>query len=161
MKFVDEATIRVIAGNGGHGCLSFRREKYVERGGPDGGDGGHGGSVFVTGDPSLTTLLDYKYHTHWKVKRAGHGRGSNKTGKSTPDLHLPVPLGTEVYDAETGELIGEVVQADQVVRVARGGRGGRGNAQFATPTHRTPSGHAFGTRNKPLFITLLCIRWRN
>lgn len=155
MSFIDRVEVTVSAGNGGSGCVSFRREAFVPKGGPDGGDGGNGGSVSVTGDPSLTTLLDYKYHTHWKVKRAGHGRGSNKTGKSTPDLHLPVPLGTEVHDAETGELIGEVVQADQVVMVARGGRGGRGNAQFATPTHRTPTESEPGRAGKRRRIELV------
>ena len=138
MTFVDRAMIRVTAGTGGSGAESFRREKFVPKGGPDGGDGGRGGSVFVRADPQLTTLLDYTYHTHWKAQRGAHGKGANKTGRSAPDLYLPVPPGTEVWDAATAKLLGELIQPDDVLCVARGGRGGRGNARFATPTHRTP-----------------------
>ena len=138
MTFVDRAVIRVTAGTGGSGAESFRREKFVPRGGPDGGDGGTGGSVYVRADPQLTTLLDYTYHTHWKAKRGAHGKGGNKTGRSAPDVYLPVPPGTEVRDATTGQLLGELLEPDDVLCVARGGRGGRGNARFATPTHRTP-----------------------
>jgi GTP-binding protein len=138
MTFVDRAVIRVTAGTGGSGAESFRREKFVPKGGPDGGDGGRGGSVFVRADPHLTTLLDYTYHTHWKAERGGHGKGANKTGRSAPDVSLPVPPGTEVCDPKTGELLGELLKPDDVLRVARGGRGGRGNARFATPTHRSP-----------------------
>jgi GTP-binding protein len=138
MTFVDRVVIRVTAGTGGSGAESFRREKFVPRGGPDGGDGGKGGSVLVRADPQLTTLLDYTYRTHWKAKRGAHGKGANKTGRSAPDVYLPVPPGTEVRDAKTGELLGELLEPLDVLCVARGGRGGRGNARFATPTHRSP-----------------------
>jgi len=138
MTLVDTAKLHVVGGVGGSGCTSFRREKYVAKGGPDGGDGGDGGSVFVRVDPQLTTLLDYRYRTHWKAERGKHGEGSNRKGKSGEDRILPVPPGTEVRDAETGDLLGELLHPGQEIRVARGGRGGRGNAAFATSTHRAP-----------------------
>jgi len=138
MKFIDRATIRVTAGTGGSGCTSFRRETFVPKGGPDGGDGGDGGSIYLKADPHLTTLLDYRYRTHRKAERGQHGKGSNKTGRSGGDVYLPVPPGTEVRVADTGEVLGEVVEPGEVLLVARGGRGGRGNAQFATPTHQAP-----------------------
>jgi len=138
MTFLDEVTIRVTAGVGGSGCTSFRRETYVPKGGPDGGDGGHGGSIYVRVDPQLSTLLDYRYQTHWKAERGQHGKGSNKTGRSGEDLYLPVPPGTVIRDADSGEILGEVIEPGETLRVAKGGRGGRGNARFATPTHRAP-----------------------
>jgi len=138
VTFIDRATIRVSAGPGGAGCTSFRREKFVPKGGPDGGDGGAGGSVYVRANPQLSTLLDYSYRTHWKAERGLHGQGGNKTGKSGKDVHLPVPLGTVIHDADSGEVLAEVTEAGQQVCVAKGGRGGRGNAAFATPTHRAP-----------------------
>ncbi len=110
----------------------------MPKGGPSGGDGGNGGSIYVKADPHLTTLLDYTYKTHWRAERGEHGKGGNQTGRSGADLYLPVPLGTEVRDARTGELLGEILKPDDVLLVARGGRGGRGNARFATPTHRAP-----------------------
>ena len=137
-SFIDRVVIRVTAGTGGSGAVSFRRETFVPRGGPNGGDGGKGGSVFLRGDPQLGTLLDYTYRTHWKAERGQHGKGSDKTGRSGDDIALPVPLGTEVRLAKTGESLGEILKSGEVLCVARGGRGGRGNAQFATPTHRTP-----------------------
>jgi len=136
--FIDRAVVHVTAGPGGAGACSFRREKFVPRGGPDGGDGGSGGSVYVRADPNLATLLDYRYRTHWKAERGQHGKGKNMTGASGDDLYLPVPPGTEVRDAGTGEPIGELVASGAELLVARGGRGGRGNARFATPTHRSP-----------------------
>lgn len=138
MKFIDRAVIRVTAGTGGSGCTSFRREAYVPKGGPDGGDGGRGGSIYLEADAGISTLLDFQYRPHRKAERGQHGKGANKTGKSGADVRLPVPAGTEVRDAETGELIGELLEPGQVLLVAKGGRGGRGNAQFATPTHRAP-----------------------
>ncbi len=138
VALVDTARLHVVGGVGGSGCTSFRREKYVTKGGPDGGDGGDGGSVFVRVDQQLTTLLDYRYRTHWKAERGRHGEGSNRKGKSGDDRFLPVPPGTEVRDAETGELLGELLEPGQQLCVASGGRGGRGNAAFATPTHRAP-----------------------
>ena len=136
--FIDRAVVHVVAGPGGAGACSFRREKYVPKGGPDGGDGGTGGSVFVRADPNLSTLLDYRYQTHWKAERGTHGKGKQMTGKSGADLLLPVPPGTEVRDADTGALLGELLNPGDSLLVARGGRGGRGNARFATPTHQTP-----------------------
>jgi GTP-binding protein len=138
MSFIDRAPIRVTAGTGGSGAESFRREMFTPRGGPDGGDGGDGGSIFVRADPQLSTLLDYQYRTHFKAPRGQHGSGSNRTGRSGDDIYLPVPLGTEVRDQATGELIQEVLKPGDVVLVAKGGRGGRGNARFATSTHQAP-----------------------
>ncbi|HEU5262767.1 MAG TPA: GTPase ObgE [Gemmatimonadales bacterium] len=136
--FIDRAVVHVVGGAGGAGACSFRREKFVPKGGPDGGDGGPGGSVYVGADPNLATLLDYRYRTHWKAERGQHGKGKNMTGKSGADLVLPVPAGTEVRDADSGELLAEVLNPGDTLLVARGGRGGRGNARFATPTHRSP-----------------------
>src|SRR5574341_1030069 len=136
--FIDRVVIQVAAGTGGSGASSFRREKFVPKGGPDGGDGGRGGSVFVRVDPNLATLLDYRYHTTWRAERGQHGKGKNMSGKSAEDIYLPVPPGTEVRDAETGEILGEMIKPDQVLLVATGGRGGRGNQHFATPTHQSP-----------------------
>jgi len=130
--------VQVVAGTGGSGASSFRREKFVPKGGPDGGDGGQGGSVYVKVDPNLGTLLDYRYHTRWVAQRGQHGKGKNMTGKSAEDVYLPVPAGTEVRDADTGEILGELVEGDQSLLVAKGGRGGRGNQHFATPTHQSP-----------------------
>ncbi len=138
MQFVDEARISVKAGAGGSGCVSFRREKYVPRGGPDGGKGGKGGDVVVEVDPNLTTLYDYRYNTRYRAGRGGHGSGNNRTGADGEDVQLRVPEGTIVRDAETGEILGDLTGANRLVVVARGGRGGRGNAAFAGPTRRTP-----------------------
>ena len=138
MTFIDQAKVRVTGGTGGSGCVSFRREKFVPRGGPDGGHGGRGGSVFLTVDPNRSTLLDYSYRAHWKAERGRHGEGSNKTGKSGADIYLPVPEGTVVKDNATGVVLAELTQPGQVACVAKGGRGGRGNASFATSTHRAP-----------------------
>jgi len=136
--FIDRAVVHVVGGAGGAGASSFRREKFVPKGGPDGGDGGAGGSVFVRADANLATLLDYRYRTEWKAERGQHGKGKNMTGKSGADLYLPVPPGTEVRDAVTGERVGEVLTSGDSLLVAKNGRGGRGNARFATPTHRSP-----------------------
>ncbi len=138
MSFIDRAVVRVAAGTGGSGASSFARFKYVPKGGPDGGDGGRGGSIYVKGDTNLTTLLDYRYRTSWKAERGQHGKGKTQTGASGSDLFLPVPPGTEVHDAATGEFVGEVLAADTLLLVAKGGRGGRGNARFATATHQAP-----------------------
>src|SRR5881397_4081202 len=136
--FIDRALVHVVGGAGGAGASSFRREKFVPKGGPDGGDGGPGGSVYVRADPNLATLLDYRYRSHWKAERGQHGKGKNMTGKTGADLYLPVPPGTEVHDADAGTLLGEVLGARDTLLVAPGGRGGRGNARFATPTHQSP-----------------------
>ncbi len=135
---IDRAIVRVVGGTGGSGASSFARFKYKPKGGPDGGDGGHGGSVYVRADPNLATLLDYRYRTLWKAERGEHGKGATKTGASSADIYLPIPPGTVVRDAATGQLIGEVLQPGDTLQVARGGRGGRGNARFATSTHQAP-----------------------
>ncbi len=136
--FVDEAVIHVKAGDGGNGCVSFRREKFVPRGGPDGGNGGRGGSIILVSDKSLTTLLDFHYRASFKANRGQHGQGSNKFGRGADDLLIKLPTGTLVTDAESGEIIVDMVEDGQEFTVARGGRGGRGNAEFATPTDRAP-----------------------
>src|SRR5438477_5556422 len=136
--FIDRAVVQVVAGTGGSGASSFRREKFVPKGGPDGGDGGSGGTVYVKVDTNHSALLDYRYHTHWRAERGQHGKGKNMSGKSAEDVYLPVPPGTEVRDAETGEILGELIKPDQTLLVAKGGRGGRGNQHFATPTHQSP-----------------------
>jgi len=135
---IDRAIVRVVGGTGGSGASSFARFKYKPKGGPDGGDGGRGGSVYVKADPNLATLLDYRYRTLWKADRGEHGKGATKTGASSPDIYLPIPPGTVVRDATTGDLIGEVLETGDTLQVARGGRGGRGNARFATSTHQAP-----------------------
>jgi GTP-binding protein len=138
VNFIDQATVRVSAGTGGSGACSFARFKYVPKGGPDGGDGGRGGSVWVCADRNLATLLDYKYRTHWKAERGQHGKGKTMTGASGKDVTMPVPPGTVIRDARTGEVLGEALDPDRPILVARGGRGGRGNARFATSTHQAP-----------------------
>ena len=138
MTFIDRAVVEVAAGSGGAGVCSFRREKWVPKGGPDGGDGGRGGSVFVQASANLSTLLDYQYRSHWKADRGSHGQGSNKTGKSAGDLYMAVPPGTVVLDADTGETLGEVVESGDELLIAKGGRGGWGNTRFASATHQSP-----------------------
>jgi GTP-binding protein len=138
MSFIDRAVVRVVAGTGGSGASSFARFKYIPKGGPDGGDGGRGGSIYLRGDPNLATLLDYRYRSEWKAERGQHGKGKTMTGPSGNDLYLSVPPGTEVLDAASGQLLGEVLRAGDELLVAKGGRGGRGNARFATPTHQAP-----------------------
>src|SRR5215208_3511155 len=134
--FVDEVDMHVIAGRGGRGCVAFRREKFVPRGGPSGGDGGHGGSVWLVGEASRNTLFHLRFTSLFAADRGRHGEGSNKTGKSGGDLEVPVPLGTQVRDAETGDFLGEVLADGERLLVAAGGGGGRGNARFATPTNQ-------------------------
>jgi GTP-binding protein len=136
--FIDKVKVRVVAGTGGSGCQSFRRESLVPMGGPDGGDGGRGGDVIVRGNSNLATLLDYTYRDEWAADRGQHGMGSNMTGKSGKDVYLPVPPGTIVRDADTGEIIADVLADGEEYVVARGGRGGKGNAFFVTPTHQSP-----------------------
>ncbi len=136
--FVDEARCRVSAGNGGHGLIAFRREKYVPRGGPSGGDGGRGGDVILVADRNLHTLLDFRYRREYRAERGQHGGGSGRTGRSGEDLEIRVPVGTEVRDAGTGELLGDLVHEGDRLMAARGGRGGRGNQHFATSTLQSP-----------------------
>ena len=136
--FVDQATIHVYGGPGGAGAEAFRREKFVPRGGPSGGDGGKGGDVILRADAQLETLLDYRYQEHHRAERGQHGQGKTRTGRSGEDLVLRVPPGTYVTDSDTGESLGALLEDGDELVVARGGRGGRGNAAFATPTHRAP-----------------------
>lgn len=136
--FVDFARIRITGGPGGAGACAFRREAGVPRGGPSGGDGGRGGDVYLQADPNLYTLLDYTYREHYRAERGRHGEGSDKSGAAGRDLVLPVPPGTVVRDAESGERLGELLEPGEKLLVARGGRGGRGNASFATATHQAP-----------------------
>ena len=138
MKFVDEANIEVHAGNGGNGSSSFRREKYIQYGGPDGGDGGRGGSVFLEGDSGLNTLVDFRHIRKYKAQNGQHGSSRNKTGKSGEDIVIRVPLGTIISDAEMGEPVGDVTDHGQQLRVAQGGRGGLGNVHFKSSTNRSP-----------------------
>jgi len=145
MKFVDEATIRVQAGNGGAGCVSFRREKYVPRGGPDGGDGGRGGSVFLVADAGLNTLADFRVQRRFQAAHGAPGAGRNRSGASGADLEVPVPAGTRVYAVETGELIGDLERPGQRLLVAAGGEGGRGNARFKSSVNRAPRQSTPGT----------------
>jgi GTP-binding protein len=138
MRFVDEAQIRVEAGKGGDGCLSFRREKFIEFGGPDGGDGGDGGSVYLVVDPQLNTLVDFRYRRLFRAQNGQAGMGKDRFGKSGEDLEVRVPPGTIVFDRETGERLGDLTQADARLLVARGGRHGLGNLHFKSSTNRAP-----------------------
>jgi GTPase len=139
--FVDDVDIRVSAGDGGRGCLSFRREKFVPRGGPDGGDGGHGGSVYIVAAPTKNTLVDFRFHPEFEARRGQHGQGSNRTGSSGSDLEIAVPVGTLVFERlpDGSKVLAADLAADgDRVLVAQGGRGGRGNAQFVSSTNRAP-----------------------
>ncbi len=138
MRFLDETTIEVRGGNGGNGCVAFRREKYVPKGGPSGGDGGDGGSVVLVGDESVNTLHHLRFRQLYAAERGRHGEGSNRTGRSGDDLVIRVPPGTEVSDAETGEPLGEILDEGQRLVVAAGGAGGRGNARFKSSTNQAP-----------------------
>jgi GTP-binding protein len=138
MKFIDEVKIRVIAGDGGRGCVSFRREKFVPRGGPNGGDGGDGGNVIAVADPQLTTLLDLRYQKQYKAGRGEHGQGKDCHGRRGEDCIIKVPVGTLIRDGATGDLLADFERSGERVIVAAGGRGGKGNAHFASSTHRSP-----------------------
>jgi GTPase len=152
--FVDEAKILVRAGDGGNGCVAFRREKYVPRGGPSGGDGGHGGSVYLEANPNDNTLLRYRYNREFKADRGRHGEGSNCTGVSGADLILKVPVGTVVLDDQSDELLADLKKAGQKVLVAQGGRGGRGNQHFAKPWHQAPREKEEGTPGEERHLRL-------
>jgi GTP-binding protein len=154
MKFVDEAKIYIKAGHGGRGCVSFRREKFVPRGGPDGGDGGKGGDIFFRADQSHRTLLDLKYQQHHVAKNGGHGSGNNRTGRSSSDMEIVVPVGTIVKDFETGEVLADLSEVGQIYIAARGGIGGKGNAHFATSTHQAPRFAQEGMEGEERWIKL-------
>jgi GTP-binding protein len=142
--FIDEATIRVKAGDGGNGCLAFRREKFVPRGGPSGGDGGDGGDIVMESSERHNTLVHFRFNPEYKSQRGRHGEGSNKKGREGEGITLKVPVGTILYDAETGEKVHDFSLPDERIVVACGGRGGRGNARFATSTHQAPREHEDG-----------------
>lgn len=142
--FIDEVTISVKAGNGGNGCLAFRREKFVPRGGPSGGDGGHGGDIEMVASTHYNTLLHFRFNPEHSAERGRHGEGSNRTGRDGRSIELPVPVGTVVFDASTGEQLVDFTIPGQRYTVAKGGRGGRGNARFTTSTHQAPTEHEDG-----------------
>ena len=157
--FIDEAKIRVKAGDGGNGCMAFRREKFVPRGGPSGGDGGHGGDILMTSSLSHNTLVHFRFNPEHKSSRGQHGMGSNMSGHAGEPLLLEVPIGTLVYDQETGELLHDFTRPNETIIIARGGRGGRGNQHFASSTHQAPREHELGRpgeeRNLRLELRLL------
>jgi len=157
--FIDEVLIRVKAGNGGNGCLAFRREKYVPKGGPSGGDGGRGGDITFHASTNHNTLLHFRYNPEHSGERGRHGEGSNRKGRDGRGVDLPVPVGTVVYDSDTGELLHDFTTPDDRFVVAHGGRGGRGNARFASSTHQAPTEHEAGfpgeERNLRLELKLL------
>jgi GTP-binding protein len=138
VKFIDEAKIYVKAGDGGRGCVSFRREKYVPRGGPNGGDGGNGGDVIMIAKRNMSSLLDHRYQQHYRAKRGEHGRGKDQHGKNSENLLIPVPMGTIVKDFETGEFLGDLTENNQELVVAKAGRGGKGNARFVSSVNQAP-----------------------
>ncbi|NMB24764.1 MAG: GTPase ObgE [Firmicutes bacterium] len=146
MQFVDRAKIFVSAGDGGDGCVGFRREKYIPAGGPDGGNGGRGGNVIIAVDPSMATLLDFRYRGHYRAERGQDGRGSKQHGRNAPDLIVSVPPGTVVHDDESNAVLADLTDPRHQLLAAEGGRGGRGNAVFATPTRQTPT---FAERGEP------------
>ena len=142
--FIDEARIRIKAGDGGNGCMAFRREKFVPRGGPSGGDGGHGGDILMRSSEKHNTLVHFRFNPEHKAQRGIHGEGSNMSGASGEHTILAVPIGTQVFDEDTGDLLHDFQYPDEQIVVARGGRGGRGNQHFATPTHQAPREHELG-----------------
>jgi GTP-binding protein len=157
--FIDEARIRIKAGDGGNGCMAFRREKFVPRGGPSGGDGGHGGDILMRSSLSHNTLVHFRFNPEWKSERGGHGLGSNMSGAAGEHTVLKVPVGTLLFDDDTGELVHDFNHANDEIVIARGGRGGRGNQHFATSTHQAPREHELGrageARNYRLELRLL------
>jgi GTP-binding protein len=157
--FIDEARIRIKAGDGGNGCMAFRREKFVPRGGPSGGDGGHGGDILMVSSLSHNTLVHFRFNPEWKSERGGHGLGSNMSGAAGEHTLLKVPVGTLLYDDDTGELIHDFNHPNDEIVIAQGGRGGRGNQHFATSTHQAPREHELGrpgqTKNYRLELRLL------
>lgn len=154
MKFVDEIEIKVVAGNGGNGCLSFRREKFIPRGGPNGGDGGNGGDIYLLAEDSLNTLVDFRFTPLFRAEQGRHGEGSQCTGKSGQTLWVKVPVGTTVFDAETGEMIGDLTTPAQTLLVAKGGQGGLGNTHFKSSVNRAPRRTTLGTSGEDRILRL-------
>jgi len=154
MLFIDQVKIYVKGGDGGDGCVAFRREKFVPRGGPSGGDGGNGGAVILMASPHLSTLLDLRYQQQYIAERAPHGEGKDRHGRNSPDVIIPVPIGTLVREAETQEILADLVAEGQTIVVAKGGRGGRGNAHFATPTRQAPTFAEEGKKGEEFWLLL-------
>src|SRR5690554_1568456 len=154
MQFLDEARITVVAGKGGNGCMSFRREKYVPKGGPDGGDGGHGGTVYLVGDDSLNTLIDFRFQKHYRGASGEAGRGGQCAGKAGEDLYIKVPVGTSVVDEDTLEVIGDITENGQLLLVAQGGHRGLGNIHFKSSTNRAPRQTTKGTEGEERNLNL-------
>ncbi|HYO82037.1 MAG TPA: GTPase ObgE [Bryobacteraceae bacterium] len=152
--FIDEVRIKVKAGDGGNGCLAFRREKYVPRGGPSGGDGGRGGDVVLVCNPHYNTLLHFRFNPEHTAERGRHGEGSNRTGREGETIEVPVPVGTVAYDGDTGDQLFDFTEAGQRCVVAKGGRGGRGNARFTSSTHQTPTEHEPGRPGQERLLRL-------
>jgi len=154
MKFLDQAKIYIKAGDGGSGSASFRREKFIEFGGPDGGDGGHGGSIVFTADNNLNTLIDFRYQQHFKADKGENGKGKKKTGKSGKDLILKVPVGTQIFEEDNNTLIEDLVKPEQKIIIANGGKGGLGNVRFKSSTNRTPRKKTDGDKGESFWIWL-------
>ena len=154
MKFLDQAKIYIKAGNGGSGSASFRREKFIEYGGPDGGDGGDGGSIIIESDRNLNTLIDFRYKQHFKAEKGFDGKGKKKTGKSGKDLVLKVPVGTQIFEQDNNTLIEDLTKSDQIVTIANGGKGGLGNVRFKSSTNRTPRKKTDGSKGESFWIWL-------
>ena len=154
MKFLDQAKIYIKAGDGGSGSASFRREKFIEFGGPDGGDGGHGGSIVFTADNNLNTLIDFRYQQHFKADKGENGKGKKKTGKSGKDLILKVPVGTQIFEEDNNTLIEDLVKPEQKIIIANGGKCGLGNVRFKSSTNRTPRKKTDGDKGESFWIWL-------
>ncbi|MCW5731569.1 MAG: GTPase ObgE, partial [Alphaproteobacteria bacterium] len=154
MKFLDQAKIFVQSGHGGAGAVSFRREKFIEFGGPDGGDGGRGGSVFAECVDGLNTLIDFRYQQHFKAKRGGHGMGKNRSGAAAPDLVIKVPVGTEILEEDNETPLADMTEVGQRVLLVKGGDGGRGNAAFKTSTNRAPRKREEGWPGEEMWVWL-------
>ena len=154
MKFLDQTKIYIEAGGGGSGSVSFRREKFIEFGGPDGGDGGHGGSIFFIADRNLNTLIDFRYQQHFKAEKGQDGKGKKKTGKSGKDLILKVPVGTQIFEEDNNTLIEDLIKSEQKIVAANGGEGGLGNVRFKSSTNRTPRKKTDGSKGESFWLWL-------
>jgi len=154
MKFLDQAKIHLKAGDGGSGSASFRREKFIEFGGPDGGDGGHGGSIIFVADKNLNTLIDFRYQQHFKAEKGNDGKGKKKTGKNGKDLILRVPVGTQIFEEDNNTLIEDLIKFDQKITIANGGKGGLGNTRFKSSTNRSPRKKTDGIKGESFWIWL-------
>ena len=154
MKFLDQAKIFVKAGDGGSGSASFRREKFIEFGGPDGGDGGHGGSIIFIADKNLNTLIDFRYQQHFKAEKGQDGKGKKKTGKSGKDLILKVPIGTQILEEDNNTLIEDLAKSEKKINIANGGKGGLGNVRFKSSTNRTPRKKTDGENGESFWVWL-------